>query len=33
MRVVTNTTGVETHTPAQIFSGADILEIQHLVRQ
>src|ERR671911_1849915 len=24
VRVVTNTTGVETHTPAQIFSGADI---------
>jgi MoxR-like ATPase len=33
VRVVTNTTGVETHTPAQIFSGADILEIQQLVRQ
>ena len=33
VRVVTNTTGVVTHTPAQIFSGADILEIQQLVRQ
>ena len=33
VRVVTNTTGVETHTPARIFSGADILEIQRLVRQ
>jgi MoxR-like ATPase len=33
VRVVTNTTGIETHTPARIFSGADILEIQRLVRQ
>jgi len=33
VRVVTNTTGTETHTPARIFSGADILEIQRLVRQ
>jgi MoxR-like ATPase len=33
VRVVTNTTGVETHTPARIFSGSDILEIQRLVRQ
>jgi MoxR-like ATPase len=33
VRVVTNTTGVETHTPARIFSGSDILEIQQLVRQ
>jgi MoxR-like ATPase len=33
VRVVTNTTGVVTHTPARIFSGADILEIQQLVRQ
>ncbi len=33
VRVVTSTTGTETHTPARIFSGADILEIQRLVRQ
>jgi MoxR-like ATPase len=33
VRVVTHTTGTETHTPARIFSGADILEIQRLVRQ
>src|SRR4026209_1312873 len=33
VRVVTNTTGVETHTPSQIFSGAYNLEIQQLVRQ
>jgi MoxR-like ATPase len=33
VRVVTNTTGIETHTPARIFGGADILEIQQLVRQ
>ena len=33
VRVVTTTTGVETHTPVRIFSGADILEIQQLVRQ
>jgi MoxR-like ATPase len=33
VRVVTNTTGVETHTPSRIFSGSDILEIQRLVRQ
>jgi MoxR-like ATPase len=33
VRVVTNTTGVETYTPARIFSGADILDIQQLVRQ
>ena len=33
VRVVTNTTGVETHTPSRVFSGADILEIQQLVRQ
>jgi len=32
-RFVTNTTGVETHTPLRVFGGADILEIQHLVRQ
>jgi MoxR-like ATPase len=33
VRVVTSTTGVETYTPARIFSGADILDIQQLVRQ
>jgi MoxR-like ATPase len=33
VRVVTSTTGTETHTPARIFSGSDILEIQQLVRQ
>src|SRR5215217_7006082 len=33
VRVVTNTTGVETHTPARVYSGAEILEIQQLVRQ
>jgi MoxR-like ATPase len=33
VRVVTNTTGVETYTPARIFSGSDILDIQQLVRQ
>jgi MoxR-like ATPase len=33
VRVVTNTTGVDTHTPARIFSGSDILDIQRLVRQ
>jgi MoxR-like ATPase len=33
VRVVTSTTGVETHTPSRVFSGADILEIQQLVRQ
>ncbi len=33
VRVVTATTGVETHTPSKIFTGADILEIQQLVRQ
>src|SRR5262249_50670755 len=33
VRVVTNTTGVETERPARIFTGADIIEIQHLVRQ
>jgi MoxR-like ATPase len=33
VRVVTTTTGVETATPSRIFSGADILEIQQLVRQ
>ncbi|MBW8713715.1 MAG: AAA family ATPase, partial [Acidobacteria bacterium] len=33
VRVVTNTTGVETAAPSRIFTGADILEIQQLVRQ
>jgi MoxR-like ATPase len=33
VRVATTTTGVEIVTPVQIFSGADILEIQQLVRQ
>ncbi len=33
VRVVTTTTGVETHTPARVFTGADILQIQQLVRQ
>ena len=33
VRVVTNTTGVATHQPARVFTGADILEIQQLVRQ
>jgi MoxR-like ATPase len=33
VRVVTATTGVEVAAPARIFSGADILEIQQLVRQ
>jgi MoxR-like ATPase len=33
VRVVTTTTGVETVTPMRVFNGADILEIQQLVRQ
>jgi MoxR-like ATPase len=33
VRVVTTTTGVETASPARIFSGSDILEIQQIVRQ
>ncbi len=33
VRVVTSTTGVEVASPVRIFSGADILEIQQLVRQ
>jgi len=33
VRVVTNTTGVQTAAPSRIFTGADILEIQQLVRQ
>ncbi len=31
--VVTTTTGVQKHTPSRVLSGADILEIQQLVRQ
>jgi MoxR-like ATPase len=33
VRVVTSTTGVETHTPERVFTGADIIEMQQLVRQ
>jgi MoxR-like ATPase len=33
VRVVTQTTGVDVHTPARVLSGADILDIQQLVRQ
>jgi MoxR-like ATPase len=33
VRVVTATTGVQQHTPARIYGGPDILEIQQLVRQ
>src|SRR5262245_46125249 len=33
VRVVTTTTGVQKHTPARIYGGSDILEIQQLVRQ
>jgi MoxR-like ATPase len=33
VRVVTSTTGVETHVPSRVFGGPDILEIQQLVRQ
>ena len=33
VRVVTQTTGVMTETPAQVLSGAEIVEIQQLVRQ
>src|ERR1700752_709860 len=33
VRVVTQTTGVVTHEPSQVLSGAEILEIQQLVRQ
>ena len=33
VRVVTSTTGVQTEKPAQVFTGADILGIQQLVRQ
>ena len=31
--MVTQTTGVVTHTPARVLTGAEILEIQQLVRQ
>jgi MoxR-like ATPase len=33
VRVVTSTTGVETHAPERVFTGADIMEMQQLVRQ
>src|SRR6186997_2881077 len=33
VRVVTQTTGVATQTPERVLSGAEILEIQQLVRQ
>jgi MoxR-like ATPase len=33
VRVVTRTTGVQRHTPQHVLNGADILEIQQLVRQ
>jgi MoxR-like ATPase len=33
VRVVTTTTGVQTEVPLRVFSGADILEVQQLVRQ
>jgi MoxR-like ATPase len=33
VRVVTRTTGVEHHVPQPVLTGADILEIQQLVRQ
>jgi MoxR-like ATPase len=33
VRVVTQTTGVITHTPAPVLNGTEILEIQQLVRQ
>src|SRR6187397_3350803 len=33
VRVVTQTTGAVMHTPSQVLSGAEILEIQQLVRQ
>jgi MoxR-like ATPase len=33
VRVVTSTTGVESHHPARVFTGTDILEMQQLVRQ
>jgi MoxR-like ATPase len=33
VRVVTQTTGVEVHTPSRVLTGADIMEIQQIVRQ
>jgi MoxR-like ATPase len=33
VRVVTNTTGIETQPPSRVLSGEDILDIQQLVRQ
>jgi MoxR-like ATPase len=33
VRVVTATTAVQTHSPDRVFTGADILEIEQLVRQ
>jgi MoxR-like ATPase len=33
VRVVTSTTGLDTYAPARVFTGADILEMQRLVRQ
>ena len=33
MRVVTTTTGVAQEPPSRVFTGADILEVQQLVRQ
>ena len=33
VRVVTSTTGVEPHIPDRVFTGGDILDMQHLVRQ
>jgi MoxR-like ATPase len=33
VRVVTQTTGIEVHTPARVLGGADILDTQQLVRQ
>src|SRR5919112_106677 len=33
VHVVTNTTGTENQTPSRVFTGADIQEMQQLVRQ
>jgi MoxR-like ATPase len=33
VRVVTSTTGNETHAPSRVFTGTDIVEMQQLVRQ
>jgi MoxR-like ATPase len=33
VRVATTTTGVERQAPSRVFTGADIIEIQQLVRQ